>query len=60
MKAIIGKTIATVQYVDPWGEGLFITFTDGTSLRVYEAMQAGEICVKLNNEEVESDWRSEP
>lgn len=40
---LVGKTIATITYKNPWDKGLSITFTDGTSLNVYERMQAGEI-----------------
>ena len=53
MKELIGKTVETVRYVDPWGNGLVITFTDGTFLRVTERMQAGEFQVEVNDEVAE-------
>jgi len=52
IETIVGKTIASVRYIDPWNQGLTIVFTDGTKLRVDERMQAGEINVALNNEPV--------
>lgn len=56
MKELIGKTIAGANYVDPWGEGLRITFTDGTTLRVLERMQAGEIEVRVNDQTAEYEY----
>ena len=46
---IVGKTVATVTYSDPWEEGLVIVFTDGTVLKVRERTQSGEIQVSLND-----------
>lgn len=59
MKELIGKTVATVSYIDPWGEGLRITFTDGTTMRVTERMQAGEIEVEVNGETAEYEYNFE-
>ena len=56
MKELVGKTIATANYVDPWGEGLVITFTDGTKLRVTERMQAGEIEVEVNGQTAQYEY----
>jgi hypothetical protein len=56
MKELIGKTIAGANYVDPWGKGLRITFTDGTTLRVTERMQAGEIQVEVNDQTAEYEY----
>lgn len=53
---LVGKTIKQVKYTDPWGGGLLITFTDGTSLRVTERMQAGEFAVSLSGDDLVSDW----
>ena len=46
---IVGKTVATATYSDPWDEGLTIVFTDGTVLKVRERTQSGEIQVFLND-----------
>lgn len=59
MKELIGKTVATASYVDPWGKGLVITFTDGTTLRVTEAMQAGEIEVEVNGTTADYEYNFE-
>jgi hypothetical protein len=41
---IVGKTVATAKYSDPWDEGLTIVFTDGTVLKVREpSIQTGII-----------------
>lgn len=50
MEELIGKTVDVAKYIDPWGSGLILIFTDGTTLRVSEAMQAGEIEVEINGE----------
>ena len=55
MKKLVGKTVDTVQYIDPWDNGLRIMFTDGTTLEVTEARQAGEIKVCVNHEKMESE-----
>lgn len=49
---IAGKTVQGVSYPDPWGEGITILFTDGSKLNVYERMQAGQIMVEYNGQEV--------
>ena len=49
---IAGKTVQDVKYADPWGEGITIRFTDGSELYIYERMQAGEIIVMFNGQEV--------
>ena len=54
MKNLAGKTVDTVQYIDPWDNGLRIMFTDGTTLEVTEARQAGQIKVCVNHETMES------
>lgn len=56
---LVGKTIASINYVDPWGEGLRITFTDGTTMRVTERMQAGEIEVYINGKTAEYEHNFE-
>jgi hypothetical protein len=52
MDNLIGKTVATVAYSDPWDLGLTITFTDGTVLNVRERKQAGEIEVDIDGRTV--------
>lgn len=59
MKDLIGKTVASVAYVDPWSKGLRITFTDGTTLLVTERMQAGEFEVEVNGETAEYEYNFE-
>lgn len=49
---IAGKTVQGVSYPDPWGEGITILFTDGSKLHIYERMQAGQIMVEYNGQEV--------
>lgn len=55
VRAFEGKTVAFINYIDPWGAGITITFTDGSTLRVTEQMQAGQIQVEANGFEVMSD-----
>lgn len=55
---IVGKTVATVTYSDPWDEGLAIVFTDGTVLKVRERTQSGQIEVSVNDKAVDSDWHN--
>lgn len=55
---IVGKTVATVTYSDPWDEGLAIVFTDGTVLKVRELTQSGQIEVSVNDKAVKSDWHN--
>ena len=59
MKDLTGKTIASARYIDPWDEGLVLTFTDGTTLRVTEAMQAGEIQVEVNGAAAKYEYNFE-
>lgn len=54
MDAIVGKTISKFEFKDAWDNGLLIVFTDGTELRVSEVMQAGEIKVTVNGQEIDS------
>ena len=56
---LVGKTVASVEYANPWDKGLTIIFTDGTKLEVNEEMQSGEINVVLNGQDVQSDWHKE-
>ena len=51
-ETIAGKTVQGVSYPDPWGEGITILFTDGSKLHIYERMQAGQIIVKYDGQEV--------
>ena len=51
-EVLVGKTIESVKYANPWEEGLFLHFTDGTCLNVYERMQAGEIVAVYSDKEV--------
>jgi hypothetical protein len=55
MQKLIGKTVAQVQYENSYEGGVHLVFTDGTTLNVSERMQAGEIRVFLNGEEIPSD-----
>jgi hypothetical protein len=59
MNELVGKTIASVVYQDAWNNGITLTFTDGTQLQVKELMQAGQIGVLLDGEELQSDWHKE-
>ena len=49
---IVGKTVASISYPNPWLEGITIVFTDGSKLNVYERMQAGEIMATYNDEPI--------
>ena len=58
MNRLIGKTIASVEYSDPWDECFHLIFTDGTCLSVFERMQAdgcttGEIQVVYEGDVIE-------
>ena len=59
MNELVGKVVASVVYADAWNNGITLTFTDGTKLKVKELMQAGQIGVLLDNEELQSDWHKE-
>jgi len=50
-----GKVVAGISYPDPWSEGFTIMFTDGTKFNIRERMQAGEIEVFYNDEQVMHD-----
>ena len=51
-QGIIGKTVAAVEYVDDYSEGITLRFTDGSLLAVFERMQAGqiEVCAVIHGE----------
>jgi len=54
----VGKTVARIDYVDDFDEGISVVFTDGSVLNVSESQQAGMLDVSgfLNNEqELEND-----
>lgn len=58
MDKLIGKTIKSVEYFDPWDEGFHLFFTDGTCLSVFERLQAdmstvGEIQVFYEGDVIE-------
>mgnify|MGYP003347098254 FL=1 len=59
VKDMVGKTIKSVEYRDPWSMGMHITFTDGTTLSVFERMQAGEIDVIYDHDVMVSDHHNE-
>jgi hypothetical protein len=54
-ETITGKTVQSISYPNPWDDGITITFTDGTKLRVYEQMQAGQIAVTYNGNEIKPE-----
>lgn len=56
-KILVGKTVTAVEYVDEWDGGVTLTFSDGTTFKVKEEMQAGEIGVYVNGTTVESEWQ---
>jgi hypothetical protein len=56
---LVGKTVTAVQYADDWDLGVTLTFSDGTTFKVKEEMQAGTIGVYVNGEFMESEWRAE-
>lgn len=49
-QAFVGKTVARIDYVDDYDEGITLRFTDGSVLCVTERMQAGqiEVCAVIN------------
>ena len=58
MDKLIGKTIESVEYYDPRGEGFHLIFTDGTCLSVFERAEAngyttGEIIVIYEGDVIE-------
>jgi hypothetical protein len=55
-ETITGKTVQSISYPNPWDDdGITITFTDGSKLRVYEQMQAGQIAVTYNGNEIKPE-----
>ena len=52
-----GKTVERIDYVDDFGEGISVVFTDGSVLNVSEAMQAGmlSVCGFINEQEITND-----
>jgi hypothetical protein len=55
-QAFVGKTVARVDYVDDYDEGITVIFTDGSILNVSERMQAGQIEVCAVVTEQGDDW----
>ena len=53
----VGKTVARIDYVDDFDEGISVVFTDGSVLNVCEAMQAGMLSVSafINEQEITND-----
>jgi hypothetical protein len=56
MNNLVGKTIAGVVYQDPWNNGITLTFTDGTEVRVRDTTQVGDMEVLIDGVEMESNW----
>jgi hypothetical protein len=54
--SMVGKTIASVEFIDKGDDGIHIEFTDGTVLSINERMQAGQIQVIYDGEFLMSDW----
>jgi hypothetical protein len=52
-QGLVGKTVAAVEYVDDYDEGITLRFTDGSVLCVTEGMQAGyiNVCAVINEGE---------
>lgn len=53
----VGRTVARIDYVDDFDEGISVVFTDGSVLNVSEAMQAGMLSVSgfINEQEITND-----
>ena len=53
----VGKTVARIDYVDDFDEGISVVFTDGSVLNVSESQQAGMLSVSgfLNEQEITND-----
>jgi hypothetical protein len=53
----VGRTVARIDYVDDFGEGISVVFADGSVLNVSEAMQAGMLSVSgfINEQESNHD-----
>lgn len=58
MQNLVGKTVKSVSY--PWNyDKVVITFTDDTVLEVREVGYTGELEVRINNEVIEDEDKSE-
>ena len=53
----VGRTVARIDYVDDFDEGISVVFTDGSVLNVSESQQAGMLSVSgfLNEREITND-----
>ena len=53
----VGKTVARIDYVDDFDEGISVVFTDGSVLNVSESQQAGMLSVSafINEKEITND-----
>jgi hypothetical protein len=53
----VGRTVARIDYVDDFDEGISVVFADGSVLNVSEAMQAGMLSVSgfINEQEITND-----
>jgi hypothetical protein len=53
----VGKTVARIDYVDDFDEGISVVFTDGSVLNVSESQQAGMLSVSafINEQEITND-----
>ena len=53
----VGRTVARIDYVDDFGEGISVVFTDGSVLNVSESQQAGMLSVSgfINEQEITND-----
>ena len=53
----VGRTVARIDYVDDFDEGISVVFADGSVLNVSEAMQAGKLSVSgfINEQEITND-----
>jgi hypothetical protein len=56
MDELVGKVVASVVYQDPWNNGITLTFTDGTQLKVRDSTQVGDMEVFVGGVEMESNW----
>ena len=56
MNGLVGKTISSVVYQDPWNNGITLTFTDGTEVKVRDTTQVGDMEVLVDGVEMESNW----
>lgn len=52
-----GRTVQSCDYIDAYDGGVVITFTCGAVLKIREAMQAGELKVTVNGNEVDRPER---